>query len=481
MVDKTSQQLEVVSTGVTDTASRTLIVLGHGSHLNADSAQAVRRHAQAVRERGLFGEVLEAYWKEEPSLRQVLRLARSRDVTVVPLFVSEGYFTNQVLPRELGLTWRGPLPPQGVREVVDGRQLHYTRPYGIHPAMSDVILARAAEVCPDWTPQDTALVVLGHGTGRDPHSREAIEQAADRLRQGGHFAEVQALYLDQEPNVSDWPSLTRAPTVVIVPFFASEGWHTLETIPADLGLTGPVTRLGGRTVCYSRPVGTHPAVTEVVLRLVEDSAETGDADTGNTAADLDPDWQAAGETLAQALMSGAGGLNIGELHITPLPEGGFHLCHQDDVGRADLRAVPLRDLSAWTGRSDEGEHRPIRTGRTLPRGWFAAVDAAEVRAALHAIYPAVLEQAHLWQQGRLPVTPWPETAARQSGRYARVRRAAPEQVAQARRDLCSACLRTPLWAGEPPAADAFPLPCPEACTLLVSHVRQLFSGEIAHA
>uniref|UniRef100_UPI0024300D63 CbiX/SirB N-terminal domain-containing protein n=1 Tax=Deinococcus wulumuqiensis TaxID=980427 RepID=UPI0024300D63 len=96
---------------MTDTAGRTLVLLGHGSHLNADSAQAVRRHAQAVRERGLFGEVIEAYWKEEPSLRQVLRLARFRDVTVVPLFVSEGYFTNQVLPRELGLTWRGPLPP----------------------------------------------------------------------------------------------------------------------------------------------------------------------------------------------------------------------------------------------------------------------------------------------------------------------------------------------------------------------------------
>ncbi|MDO4244706.1 MAG: DR2241 family protein, partial [Deinococcus sp.] len=129
----------------------------------------------------------------------------------------------------------------------------------------------------------------------------------------------------------------------------------------------------------------------------------------------------------------------------------------------------------------EGHHRPIRTGRTLPRGWFAAVDAAELRAALHAVYPAVLEQAHLWEQGKLPVTPWPETAARQSGRYARVRRAPPEQVAQARHDLCSGCLRMPLWAGEPPAADAFPLPCPEACTLLVSHVRQLISGEVAHA
>ncbi|WP_341765366.1 CbiX/SirB N-terminal domain-containing protein [Deinococcus radiodurans] len=110
-MDKTSQQLEVVSTGTAANGGRTLILLGHGSHLNADSAAAVRRHARAVRAQGLFDEVLEGSWKEEPSLRQLLRLARFRDVTVVPLFVSEGYFTGTVIPRELGFEWRGPVPP----------------------------------------------------------------------------------------------------------------------------------------------------------------------------------------------------------------------------------------------------------------------------------------------------------------------------------------------------------------------------------
>lgn len=494
-MDKTSQQLEVVSTGTPLAAGRTLILLGHGSHLNADSAAAVRRHARAVRARGLFGEVLEGYWKEEPSLRQLLRLARFRDVTVVPLFVSEGYFTGTVIPRELGLDWRGPVPPGGLNTVLEGRRVHYTRPYGVHPAMTGVIAARAAEVRGVWEPGRTALVVLGHGTGRDRQSQQAILQAAAALREGGQFAEVQALYLDQRPRVEDWPDLTRAPDVVIVPFFASEGWHTQETIPHDLGLGGPVTEFpdlpgGPRRVFYSRPVGTHPDVTGVIVRLVEECRDAAGSPE-------EPAWQAAGEALLRAVRASEAGLAVGEVQVTPRPGGRFDLRSRKDAGRGDLTPVAPADLAAWTGRAADGAHRPIRTRRSLPRGWQTEVDAGGLRAALHAVYPAVLEEAHAWDTGTLPVLPWEDTAARQSGLYAAVRRAGPAQVAQARARTCAGCLRTPLWAGETLggsvlggnvpgrsvlghsvlSGDPLALPCPEACTLLVAAVREELSTQ----
>jgi sirohydrochlorin ferrochelatase len=46
------------------------------------------------------------FWKEEPSLRDVLFLfdpESIREVYVVPNFISEGYFTQTVVPRELEL------------------------------------------------------------------------------------------------------------------------------------------------------------------------------------------------------------------------------------------------------------------------------------------------------------------------------------------------------------------------------------------
>src|SRR5918998_1568618 len=81
---------------------KALVIVGHGSHLNEDSSLPVYEHAQRIRKTGEFDEVVECFWKEEPSMRHVLDTVEADDVYVVPAFISEGYFTQQVIPRELG-------------------------------------------------------------------------------------------------------------------------------------------------------------------------------------------------------------------------------------------------------------------------------------------------------------------------------------------------------------------------------------------
>ena len=80
-----------------------LVIVAHGSHLNAGSSAPTFDHADTVRATGAFDEVREGFWKEEPSFREVLRTVESDEVYVVPLFISEGYFTEEVIPRELRL------------------------------------------------------------------------------------------------------------------------------------------------------------------------------------------------------------------------------------------------------------------------------------------------------------------------------------------------------------------------------------------
>jgi hypothetical protein len=58
----------------------------------------------------------------------------------------------------------------------------------------------------------------------------------------------------------------RAPQVYVVPNFISSGYFTEQIIPRELGLTGPVTRIGDQDVFYCQPVGLHPAMTEALLR-----------------------------------------------------------------------------------------------------------------------------------------------------------------------------------------------------------------------
>ena len=119
-----------------------LIVVGHGSHFSGKSAAPVFAHVQRLRERALFDEVVPAFWKEEPSLREVIRTVNAHEVVIVPLFISEGYFTEKVLPRELGLAQAAP----NSVSWIDGKRVIYAAPVGTHPAMTSVLFCRREHV-----------------------------------------------------------------------------------------------------------------------------------------------------------------------------------------------------------------------------------------------------------------------------------------------------------------------------------------------
>ena len=465
---------------------RSLVLIGHGSHLNPESALSVYRYAELLRSRQLFDEVVEGYWKEEPSLRQVLRTCAATDVTIIPMFISEGYFTETVIPRELGLGHQGPVPPEGVARTLGGRTVRYTLPYGVHPAMTEVILERAREVLPDSSGEDTALVIIGHGTTRNENSNKVVHQNAELLRARGIFSEVHALFLDEEPKVTGWRERVRAQRVVMVPFFASEGWHTLETIPEDLNLSGTVTTFtsedgleegqGEQTVYYARPVGTHPAVADVIVQLALE-ARGASVSGGDHAAD----HRAAWDTLLDRARQG---LRMGEILIAPHHDL-FELRHALDEGRAAETLTTLvtpEGLRDHTRLSESGGHRPVHTLRNLRRGWRGVFTAQDLPRAVHALYPAVVEEGYACSVHSLRTTPWATTARRQTGIYARVQKATPEQVETVAKDVCGGCLKTRLWAGQrlpQTFLDGVPgaIPCAEACTFLVAEIREEVAGK----
>ena len=92
-----------------------LVVLGHGTELNADSAAPVFQHAAELRRRELFAEVREAFWKQEPQIKKVLAEISAPRIFIVPLFISEGYFASEVIPRELGFSENSKLKTQKLR------------------------------------------------------------------------------------------------------------------------------------------------------------------------------------------------------------------------------------------------------------------------------------------------------------------------------------------------------------------------------
>jgi sirohydrochlorin cobaltochelatase len=256
--------------------SRALVLVGHGSTLNPDSSQPTYAHAETIRQQGKFDEVACAFWKEEPSMREVLRMVDSTEVFVVPNFISEGYFTQDVIPRELAI--------DGIITERSHQRIYYCEPVGLHASMTKLLLKRAAEVAPGVPPDQCSLIIVGHGTGLNDNSTKAIKDQVELIKQRNlGFAEVLDAYMEEPPLVADWVQLTTAPHVIVVPFFIADGLHSFQDIPVLLGIeTEPTAAasqmdvfrqnphdLMGRKLYYSSAIGTEPLLAEVILDQVE--------------------------------------------------------------------------------------------------------------------------------------------------------------------------------------------------------------------
>jgi sirohydrochlorin cobaltochelatase len=253
-----------------------LVIAGHGSTLNPDSSAPTWKLAEEIRSRGVFGEVHCAFWKEEPSLRQVLHCADREDVYVVPNFISEGYFTKTVIPRELGLI--------GALTRIGRRTVKYCEPAGNHPRMTQLLLKRAAEIAPGVPPEKTSLFIVGHGTDLNENSAVAAKREVDRIAALGRYREVLNAYMEESPHIADWDRIATSPNVVVVPFFISDGLHSYEDIPVMLGIAAESPgaasanraaifaenpyRVRGRTLYYASSIGTEEGFADVILDQV---------------------------------------------------------------------------------------------------------------------------------------------------------------------------------------------------------------------
>ena len=247
-----------------------LLIVGHGSTVNPDSSAPTLAHVAEIRRRGIFADVQCAFWKEEPSLRDAIFLFDAdsiRQVYVVPNFISEGYFTQTVIPRELELNGR--TTKRANRQV-----WKYCQPVGNHPLMTELLLNRADEIAPDIEPTETSLLIVAHGTDLNENSAVAAKREVEKIRALGRYAAVLNVYMEEPPRVSEWRQLTDSPNAVVVPFFISDGLHSYEDIPRLLGITAGAAsvfgahKIGNRRLFYAPSIGTDRHMADIVLEQV---------------------------------------------------------------------------------------------------------------------------------------------------------------------------------------------------------------------
>jgi len=214
-------------------------------------------------------------------MREAFYLLDADEIYVVPDFISEGYFTQDVIPRELGLT--------GPTTQVRGKTFHYCLPVGVHSSMTGLILRRAQDVAPDIDPAQTTLIITGHGTGLNQNSTKAIRDQVDQIiASGAGYAAVTDAYMEEQPFIAEWDKMSETPNVVVVPFFISDGLHSYQDIPVMLGIESEVGsaasqrevfrhnphHLRGKTLYYSSAIGTERMLADVILDQVHDFDQT---------------------------------------------------------------------------------------------------------------------------------------------------------------------------------------------------------------
>jgi sirohydrochlorin cobaltochelatase len=130
------------------------------------------------------------------------------------------------------------------------------------------------------------LVIVGHGTGRTPASRRAVEQQVEKIAARAAYAHVRGAFMEDEPRVGDAVATAPGQQVVVVPYFISDGLHVVEDIPVLLGEPVALVRARlaagrstwrnpterwGRRIWYAPGIGFEPLLTEVILERVREA------------------------------------------------------------------------------------------------------------------------------------------------------------------------------------------------------------------
>ena len=196
----------------------------------------------------------------------------------------------------------------------------------------------------------------------------------------------------------------------------------------------------GRRLWYATAIGTAPFLADVIVAQVEQFSLGAWRRNGGRR-----DASGAGEA-SSSLPAAIPAWRMGEVLI----ERGCELRHRDDAGREDLRELAsLAEIRELVRLDEKGNFRPLRAAPNLRRGWRYRARGRGLRCGRRSTICIRRRSANaaLWREDKLAVTPWRETAERQTGRFRVVRELDDAGVCELVAQVCErGCLKRRLWA-----------------------------------
>ncbi len=228
-----------------------LILVAHGDRGGEGSNGALHAHAARLSRAAPELAVEVGLLNGSPRLEDVAAKHQHCDkIHVFPLLMSEGYFTDTVIPDRLG------------RSRCSERFVVH-RPLGSLPELTELVAQEALAGCRrlGHRPEEVTVLLAGHGAKSNTRARLAVEAHACGLRVRGAFSAVKTAYLEEAPFLPDVLESLAGPTVLIG-MFASDGLHAGEDLPVA------VQQFAGFPVCYTGAIGAHPQVSDIVAGAI---------------------------------------------------------------------------------------------------------------------------------------------------------------------------------------------------------------------
>jgi sirohydrochlorin cobaltochelatase len=239
-----SRDKRLTSRHGTNRSTFALLLAAHGERKDGAINIGVARLAAVLRSRAIAHEVGIGFIKGAPSIAETARALRADEIVVYPLFLSDGYFTRMRLPEMLNAA-----------SLADRRRtIHMLPPLGLDPALVLVLIDRLMETAQarGLAAARTGVILLAHGSSKDPASRIAAARIAAEVGRRTSFRAVRTALLEEPPSLREAASDLSGP-IIIFGLFAGEGMHGGGDAPQlveDLGrsdtvFAGTIAQLDG--------------------------------------------------------------------------------------------------------------------------------------------------------------------------------------------------------------------------------------------
>lgn len=245
------------ASGIADCWSQAgLLLVGHGSRRTDAPRRRMERLAADIAEHGLFRDVAAACVLGGVPVADALARLSVPEIVLVPVMMADGTVLrvgvrDAVCAALAEARARGREPSPSVR---------ICPPVGLHPGLAEIAADNAlASFQRRGIPVAAGTVLLiGHGTTRNPASARATELQAGRLAGLGLFGAIRVAYLDQPPRLEAVLETLTGP-VAAVGLFAASGMH------AGAEIAGMIAQRPDRDIDDLGPIGEDARIVEVIL------------------------------------------------------------------------------------------------------------------------------------------------------------------------------------------------------------------------